>query len=74
MSKISQRPMVVMPTVADDKAITAAAKVGPRRTAFDAKAIAGYGSAAVCARAGRRERHGLRQNYSDTRHPNGGIR
>lgn len=29
MSKVSKRPMVAMPTVAEDKAITAAAKADP---------------------------------------------
>ncbi|MEX8518922.1 MAG: BrnA antitoxin family protein [Leptothrix sp. (in: b-proteobacteria)] len=29
MSKVSKRPMVVMPTVAEDRAITAAAKADP---------------------------------------------
>lgn len=39
MSKVSKRPTVVMPTVAEDKAITAAAKADPDAQPLTAKQL-----------------------------------
>lgn len=39
MSKVSKRPLVVVPTVAEDKAITAAAKADPDAQPLTAKQL-----------------------------------
>ena len=39
MSKVSKRPLVVVPTVAEDKAITAAAKADPDAQPLPAKQL-----------------------------------
>ena len=43
MSKVSERPAVVIPTVEEDKAITVAAKADPDAATPDPEAIAGNG-------------------------------
>jgi len=47
MSKVSKRPTVLMPSAAEDKVTTAAAKSDPGSTATYTQAVEGNGSTAV---------------------------